>query len=164
MSRFYTVSFSDVTFVAAQDLVTIPGHATKTIRLHRIWCGHNSATLASEQGLYFRVRHLAATVTLGTGGSYAAGSITPSKLDPADAACGVSTARTNDSTDGGGTRSSTSTTATTLFAMGAHLFQGIDIDLGGKIVVSSGAALVFSQENALSGTVKMSGGVLIEEV
>jgi hypothetical protein len=110
------------------------------------------------------LKHLAATVTLGTGGSYAVGSITPSRLDQADAACSLTTARTNDSTDGGGSRASTSTTTTSLYAGGVHLYQGFDFDFGGKLVIASGTAFVMGSEAAVSGTVTMSGGVILEEV
>jgi hypothetical protein len=164
MGRFYVVTFENKTVVAAVDLVTIPGVANKTLRIHRCWFGHGTSTLAAAQGLRVLCKHLGATVTLGTGGSYAVGTITPSKLDQNDAACSLTTARTNDSTDGGGSRSSTSGTSTNILATGVHLFQGFDHDFGGRVQIASGTAFVMGLEAAVSGTVTLSGGVLLEEV
>lgn len=164
MGRFYVVNFENKTINAAVDLVTIPGAASKVVRIHRCWFGHCSSTLAAEQGLRVLLKKLTATVTLGTGGTYAVGSITPSKLIASDAACSISTARTNDSTDGGGSRASTGGSTINILPTGIHLYQGFDVDLGGKVEIVSGEAFIMGLEAAISGTVAMSGGVVIEEV
>lgn len=155
MGRQYTVNFSGVAVSAAQDLVQITGAAGKMMRILKCWFGVTDVTLASAQGMKLRARFLPATVTVGSGGTTG---ITPSKVDPGDAACSSSTCATNNTT-----QATTSGTAIVLMADGAHLYQGYLWQPIAVPVIGPSEAFVFELLSAQAGTVTLSGGVLLEE-
>ena len=163
MARLYTVKFDNLTMQAtAMDLFTIPGPtAGKTLKIKRVEIGCPNVTLATGQGLQLRARYLPATVTLGTGGTGATGGITPGKIDQGDAVSSVTTARTGDSTAGGGSVTSTGGTAVTLGVWGVHLYQGFDRQF--DQLIPNGAAFVFDLESTVSGTVSLSGTLTLSE-
>ena len=163
MARIYTVKFDLLTIQAgAVDLFTIPGpSAGKLVKILRVELGCSDVTLATAQAFQLRARYLPATVTLGSGGTGATGSITPSKNDPGDAACSITTARYGDTIVGGGSVTSTSGTAVTLGAWGMHLFQGFDRRF--DVPLANGTAFVFDCESTVSGTVHLSGVLTLSE-
>lgn len=154
--RRYTFGFENVTVSTAQDLLLLPGPAAgKVIVIERLWVKNVDTTLVAGQDLRLRCQYLPATVTLGSGGT---GSITPSKIDQADAACSVTTARINDTTP-----ATTSGTAVTLLAEGCHLYQGYyspELDF----IVNPSTALSFGLLSTVSSAIKLSGGCLFREI
>lgn len=159
MSRPYVLTFEQVTVTAAQDLCTLPGPAAGQFRISRVWVGASDTTAPTNQQLAVRARFLPATVTLGTGGT---GTITPSRVDPGDAACTVTTARTNDAT----TKATTSATAVTLYENGVNIFAGDNKSWppGKGPIIGSGEALVWELLSTVTGTVHLSGGIEFEAV
>ena len=87
--RLYTVSFSNVTVAAAQDLFAIYS-GVKVLGIHSIALGAINTTVAN---LRLRMRYLPATVTAGSGGS----TPTPRPQVVGDAAA-TATAHANDTT------------------------------------------------------------------
>lgn len=156
MPRRYTVTFSGVTVSAAQDLIQVTGATGKMIRILRCWVGCVDVTLATGQGMKLRARFLPATVTVGSGGTTG---ITPSKVDPGDAACSSSTCATNNTT-----QATTNGTAVLLLADGCHLYSGHQWQPIEPPTVGPSEAFVYELLSAQSGTVNLSGGCLIEEV
>lgn len=156
MGRRYKVTFDDVVVSQAQDLVQITGATGKLIRIHRLWVGNSVDSLPAGQSLRLRGRTLPGTVTVGSGGTTG---ITPSKTDPGDAACSSTTCATNNTTP-----ASTNGTAVVQYARGVHLYNGEDWTFPEPPVVGATSAFVFELLNAPSGTVKMSGGVDLEEI
>lgn len=157
MGRVYRVSFTNVSVSAAQDLITIPGATSKVLRILRTGLGCTNTSLAAGQMLSLRARYLPATVTLGTGGT---GSITPSKNEPSDAICSVTTARTNDFT----TQATTSGTAVVLGVWGSHLWQTFDYVWKTSPVIIPSTAFVFELLGAPTGSVNLSAFVEFEEI
>lgn len=156
MPRIYRVTFEGVAVSAVQDLVFIPGSAAgKLVKILHRWVGCTDTTLPTSQMIQLRERFLPATVTAGTGGSTA---ITPSKNDPGDATCGITTAGTNNTG-----KATTSGTAVVLDEMGVHLYNGFDDALINPYPIANGEAYVFELLGAPSGTVHLSGGVVFSE-
>lgn len=161
MSRFYRVSFENVAVSAAQDLVAIAGATGKMYRVKRRWVGCSDTTLPGAQMLALRERFLPATVTAGSGGTTG---VTPSRIDPGDAACSSSSCATNNTT-----KATTSGTAIILNEMGAYIYHGYDEPWlerpqGEVPVVGPSEAYVFELLFAPTGTIHLSGGVEIEEL
>ena len=154
MGRRYQVLFSAVTVSAAQDLVQITGAAARMYRILRHWVGCGDTSLATGQGLKLRSRYLPATVTVGSGGTTG---VTPSKVDPGDAACTTTTCAINNTT-----QATTSGTAVLVYANGCHLYNG-DVWNYPGVWIGPSEAYVFELLSTVSGTVTLSGGVLIEE-
>lgn len=156
MPRVYNVIFEDVSVAAAQDLVGIYGGAGKMCRIRRAWCGPTDNTLPAAQGLKFACRVLPVTVTPGTGGS----APTPQKTDQGDAAA-TFTARVNDTTP-----ASTNGSAQTCDDNGGHVFNGYErVFVGqGQPTVGPSQAFVFKLLGAPAASLKMSGGVEVEEI
>jgi hypothetical protein len=156
MSRIYRVSFEGVAVSAAQDLVCIPGSAAgKTVRILRRAVGATDTTIPTSQMLQLRERFLPATITLGSGGTTG---ITPSKNDPGDSTCGITTAQTNCTT-----KTSTSGTPVTLWENGAHIYNGFDDPVLNPYPVQNGEAYVLELLSTVSGSVHLSGYVEFEE-
>jgi hypothetical protein len=156
MGRIYRVTFDNVSVSAAQDLVFIPGATGKMIRILHRWVGSTDGNIPTAQMLQLRERFLPATVSLGSGGTTG---ITPSKTDPGDSACSVTTAATNNTS-----KATTNGTAVQLFATGVHIFNGYDDDIDAPYPIGPSEAYVFELESAVSGTVHLSGGVEFEEI
>lgn len=96
MSRIYRVPYTGTlaNATADADLVSLVPADDKPIRLAGWILGQSSETGdAAEENLRITVRHMAATVTVGSGGS----AVTPVKTDQNDPAAGF-TARANDAT------------------------------------------------------------------
>lgn len=156
MARVYRVTFENIAVSAAQDLVFVPGATGKMIRILRRWVGATNTTLVTAQSIQLRERFLPATVTAGTAGTTG---ITPSKTDPGDAACSVSTAGTNNTG-----KATTSSTAVILYETGVHLFNGFEEEWLRPPPVGPSEAYVFELLSTVSGTVNLSGGVEFEEI
>lgn len=154
MSRLYRVTFSAVAVSAAQDLFQIKGASGKIIRILNRWIGATDTTLPAGQMLQLRERFLPATVTDGSGGS----TPTPAKTDPGDAAASF-TALANNTT-----KATTSGTAIVLHETGVHIYNGFDEDHDAPPVIGPSESYVFELLSTVSGTVHLSGGVLIEEI
>lgn len=101
--RLYSMSFSNQTLAAVQDLFALYAGSSRILALQSVNLGQVTGT--SVANLRLRIRRLPATVTPGTGG--AAGVIVPQ--DVGDAAATV-TGRTNDTT-----QATSSTTITDLW-------------------------------------------------
>lgn len=87
--RIYTVTFTNVTLSAVQDLIMVKAGASNPIALLSVELGQITGTSVANQRL--RIRMLPATVTNGSGGSAA----TISKWTASDAAT-AATGRIND--------------------------------------------------------------------
>lgn len=156
MARIYIVTFEGVSVSAAQDLVFIPGSAAgKLVRILRRWVSATDTTAPTGQMLELRERFLPATVTVGSGGTTG---ITPSKKDPGDATCGITTAATNNTS-----KATTGGTAVVLNETGTHIFNGYDDFYINPPLVSNGEAYVFELLSTVTGTVHLSGGVEFSE-
>ena len=153
MPRVYSVTFESVTVSAAQDLVQITGAAGKQARIIRAWVAATNTTAPTAQMLSVRARFLPATVTNGSGGS----APTPRPLDPGDAAASI-TALVNNTT-----KATSSGTATILEENGLHAFSGYDYQFPRQPIIGPSQAFVFELLSTVSGTVTLSGGVLVEE-
>lgn len=154
MPRNYVVTFEGVTVTAAQDLIQLTGAAGKIIRPIRAWVKNTDTTLATAQMLQTRCRFLPATVTPGSGGS------TPAigKVDPGDAAASFTALANNTS------KATTGGTAVVLDEGGDHIFSGYDNTFNVRTPIGPSEAFVFELLSTVSGTVHLSGGVLVEEI
>lgn len=150
MPRVYTVSFSNVSVSAASDLFFVLGASNKTLRIlgFTVSCPNVSLAVGQDVGLLGSVK---TSASAGSGGT----APTPAKTDPGDAAA-TFTARVNDTSQSTGS-------ATTNFAGGFHLFQGITYVYPAPPVVISGSAWVLANLAAPTGTVSLSGSVSVEE-
>jgi hypothetical protein len=138
-------------------LIFIPGaSSTKMIRIWHRWVGASDASLPAAQMLQLRERFLPATVVIGSGGTTG---ITPTKTDPGDATCGISTAATNNTT-----KATTSGTPLVWWADGVHVYNGYDDTLDSPYPIGLGEAYVFELESAPSPAIHLSGGVEFEEI
>lgn len=153
MPRTYAVTFEQVSVSAAQDLIQISGAAGKTCRILRQWVGSSDTTAPTNQQLALRSRFLPATVTNGSGGS----APTPRPMDPGDAAASL-TALANDTV-----KATTNGTATILEENSCNIFAGYDYAFPRPPIVGPSEAFVFELLSTVSGTVHLSGGVLVEE-
>lgn len=155
--RYYDVTFENVSVSAAQDLVQITGATGKMMFICEMWVGCPTTTLPTGQGLRLRARFLPATVTVGSGGTV---NITPSKIDPGDAACSSTTCATNNTT-----RATTSGTAIVIYQNGVHLYQGERYRFpdAERPAIGPSEAFVFELLSTVSGTLTLSGGVRLGE-
>ena len=153
MPRTYSISFEQVSVSAAQDLVQVKGAAGKTARILRAWVGATDTTIPTGQMLSVRCRFLPATVSDGSGGS----TPTPRPLDPGDAAASITALANNTS------KATTSGTALTLEENGFHIFNGYDYPFPRPPVIGPSESFVFELLSTVTGTVHLSGGVLVEE-
>ncbi len=153
MARKYRILFENVSVSAAQDLVGIIGATGKMVRLLRCWVNDVDTTAPTDQQLRLRVRILPATVTAGSGG----GAFTPAKVDPGDAAA-TFTARINDTTG-----QTTSGTAVIHDVGGCNVKGGYDQYFPEKPPIGPTSGAVFELLSTPSGTLKLSGGMLVEE-
>jgi hypothetical protein len=154
MPRTYRVTFEDVSVSAAQDLVLVVGATGKLVRIIKAWVGEGSTTAPTDQQLKLRCRYLPATVTNGSGGG--AGAL--AKLDQGDAAASI-TARINDTT-----KATTSGTAVVLDEAGVNVKAGYETYFTQRPTVPASTAFVFELLSTPSGTLKLSGGVEVEEM
>ena len=155
MPRRYNVTFDGVAVTLPQDLVTVYGAAGKMLRILRCWVGATNTTAPTDQQIQLRMRYLPVTLTNGTGGT----APTPSRTDPGDAAASF-TARVNDMT----TKTSSSGTVVIVEANGANIKGGYDTMLPAPPYIGPSEAFVFELLSTVSGTVNLSGGVLVEEM
>lgn len=153
MPRTYSISFEQVAVSAAQDLVQVNGASGKIARILAVSVGSSDTTAPTNQQLALRCRFLPATVTNGSGGS----TPTPQPLDPGDAAASIS-ALANSTT-----KATTSGTAKTLKEAGANIFAGFDYQFPRPPVIGPSESFVFELLSTVSGTVHLSGEVLVEE-
>lgn len=156
MPRIYRQTFSGVTVSAAQDLVFIPGAAGKMLEILRVWVSCPDTTLAAAQDISLRARFLPAPVTPGTGGTTGA---TPTKNDPGDATCSITTAGANNTG-----KATTSGTAVVILSDGCHLYQGFNHRFENPPPIGPSEAFVFELLSTVSGVVTLSGGVEFSEI
>lgn len=154
MPRVYSVTFEGVSVSAAQDLVQIKGASGKMLRILRQWVGCTNTTAPTNQQLSLRSRFLPATVTDGSGGS----TPTPQPVDPGDAAA-TFTSLANDTV-----KATTNGTAKTLEENSCNIFAGYDYTFPKPPLVGPSQSFVFELLSTVSGTVTLSGGVLVEEL
>jgi hypothetical protein len=154
MPRVYVVAFEAVAVTAVQDLIQITGAVGKIVRPIRAWVKATDTTLPTGQMLSTRCRFLPATVTNGSGGT----TPTIGKTDPGDAAASF-TAMANNTT-----KATTSGTAVVVDESGDHIFSGYDNTLVVRPPIGTTEAFVFELLSTVSGTVHLSGGVLVEEM
>lgn len=170
MPRSHTVTFKGVLVAAPQDLVAIygasiagssssssPGGVTPPLRMLRIlrqWWGCTDTTAPTDQQLQIESGTLLANVTQGSGGSIG----TPQKIDPGDAN-GTFTAHVNDTTG-----AASSSSFTQLEEHGDNVKAGYDYMFPKPPIVGPAEAFVFRLLSTPSGTVHLSGGILLEEI
>jgi hypothetical protein len=155
MPRIYSVTFEQVAVSAAQDLVQITGASGKMCLIKSVEVYPTDTTLVTAQDWALRSRFLPATVTNGNGTS-----ATPQKNDPGDAAASF-TAIVNSTT-----KATTSGTAVTQREWGGHIFAGFAYTwpTGSEPTVGPSEAFVFELLSTVSGTVHLSGTVLVAEI
>lgn len=154
MFRTYTVSTTNVSVSAAQDLALILGATGKMCRLRRVECGATNTTAPTSQQLSFRCRFLPATVTAGSGGT----TPTPQKNDPGNAAASF-TAHANDTTP-----ASTNSTAVLLWSGTANVLAGLDYSFLEPPLIGPSEAVTFELLSTVTGTVNLSITVTVEEM
>lgn len=153
MSRHYKVTFENVLVSAVQDLVQIIGATGKIVKVKEVNVSCVDTSLATGQMLQLRCRFLPATVTNGSGGS----SPTPAAM-AGDSAASL-TAKANSTT-----QATTSGTAVVHRTDGCHLFTGYTYSFPVPVEVGPSESFTFELNNAVSGTVHLSGGALVEEL
>lgn len=159
IGRRYTLNIPPATVAAPQDLAQFNGAANLMYRIIKMWISCSDTSLATGQSLSLRARRLPATVTNGSGGT---GSLTPASLDPGDAACTSNTNLINSTT-----KATTNGTAVIVWEGNCHLYQGLSWDFEASdmhVFVPPSTAFVFELLSTVSGTVNLSGGVLVEEL
>ena len=154
MPRTYAVTFEQIAVSSAQDLVQVKGAAGKVLRILRIFSAATDTTAPTNQQLSLRARYLPATVTDGSGGS----SDTPRPMDPGDAAASF-TALINNTV-----KATTSGTAAVLEENACNVFSGFDYMFPRPPIIGPSESFVFELLSTVSGTVHLSGGVLVEEL
>jgi hypothetical protein len=154
MPRNYAVTFEAVAVTAAQDLIQLTGAAGKIVRPIRAWVKATDTTLPTAQMIQTRCRFLPATVTAGSGGT------TPAKvaLDPGDAAASFTALANNTS------KATTSGTATIVDEGGDHVYAGYDQTFSVRTPIGPSEAFVFELLSTVTGTIHLSGGVIVEEI
>jgi hypothetical protein len=154
MAREYKVTFEQVAVSAAQDLIQVVGAAGKMVLVKAVWWGSTDTTAPTAQMVASRCRFLPATVTNGSGGT------TPAivKTDPGDAAASF-TALANNTT-----KATTTGTATVHDESGDHIFSGYSNIFLKPIPIGPSESFVFELLSTVSGTVHLSGGVIVEEI
>jgi hypothetical protein len=154
MPRTYIIPFEQVAVSAPQDLIQVIGAAGKICRIIQIKAGTTDTTLPTAQMLAFRARFLPATVTNGSGGTTP--SINP--VDPGDAAASI-TALANNTT-----KATTSGTAKVVYEDGDHIYAGVEYTFPVRPPVGPSESFVFELLSTVTGTVHLSGFVLVEEI
>lgn len=89
--RLYSVNFSNVSVVAAQDLINLTATASMALKIHYVELGQK--TIAAWEAKEVTFRRNSAVVTAGSGGA----AFTPRPMNPSDVAA-TFTARINDTT------------------------------------------------------------------
>ena len=152
--RMYSISFTDVSVSAAQDLINITATSGMAFKIHRIEGAQR--TLTAWEAKPLKLVRFPATVTAGSGGS----TVTPVKLNNGDAAATV-TAHANDTT-----AMTTSGTSTVMLTEDFVFLNGFLVvftpDERPVIAPSQGVAL--NLPVAPSGATSMSFTFLIEEL
>jgi hypothetical protein len=153
--RIYSVGFASVNVTAAQDLIMVIAGASKMLELHEasLDC---IVSGTSVQNLAVSFKIMPATVTNGSGGS----APTPQSMMSGDAAA-TFTARANDTT-----RATTSGTARTfktgaLNTINGYIWLPAPED---RPLISISQALVFGLDGAPSGSITMSGNLIVREI
>jgi hypothetical protein len=160
LGRLYTVTFTNVTVSAAQDLFYIKPAADKPVYVEFVSLtvvgGTADAADAQEELLDLRVVRLPATVTVGSGG----GAFTPLPLMSADAAAGF-TARINDTTI-----ATSSSSLQVLHADGMNSRVGFQYLPAPehRLPVSNAAAIVVRLTGAPADAIAVNGTLLAREV
>jgi hypothetical protein len=154
MPREYSVTFEQVSVAAAQDLVQIEGASGKMLRIKRIYVASSDTTAPANQQLALRARFLPATVTNGSGGS----SATPRPFDPGDPSASFSALINNT------TKATTGGTALVLEDNACNIFAGYDYMFPYPPDIGPSESFVFELLSTVTGTVHLSGGVVVEEI
>jgi hypothetical protein len=155
MPRTYRVTFEDVAVAAAQDLIQVKGAAGKMLKVKRLWLGATDTTLPAAQMMKLRARFLPVTVTDGSAGGTPA--IKP--CDPGDPAASF-TALSNNTV-----KATTSGTAAIVEENGFHVYSGYDNSFpNGLSFVGPSESFVFELLSTPAASLKMSGGIEVEEI
>ena len=155
MPRIYEITFENVSVSAAQDLVSLKGGASRTVKIKRMRVAATNTSIPTAQMLELRASLASATLTAGSGGT----APTPRPVDLGDAAA-TFTARANDTS-----KATTSGAFTILEESGCHIYAGYDFSYpqGREPVFGLNEGFVFELLSTVSGTVNLSGGVTVEE-
>jgi hypothetical protein len=152
--RLYTVSFSNVAVVAAQDLFGLLAGASMAFKVH--WIELGQKTLTSWEAKEVQLIRNPATATVGSGGS----APTVQRVNPGDAAA-TFTARANDTT-----AQTTSGTAQTLWSREWEFLNGFFWMPAPeeRPVFAPGQGLRVALGTAPSASMTASGSIMIEEL
>ena len=159
IGRRYVLIIPPSAISAPQNLAQVNGATGKVLRIISQSIACTDSTLATGQNLSIRSRILPATVSNGSGGT---GSLTPSPVDPADAACSSATNLINSTS-----KATTSDSAVIVYEGGVHLYQGHYKNFENEDacpIVRASQAFVFELLSTVSGTVNLAGEVVIEEI
>jgi len=146
--------FEQVAVSAAQDLIQITGASGKIVLVKAAWWGSTDTTAPTSQQVATRCRFLPATVTNGSGGT----TPTISRTDPGDAAASF-TALANNTT-----KATTGGTAIVQDESGDNVLAGYSNVFLKPVPVGPSEAFVFELLSTVTGTVHLSGGVIVEEI
>jgi hypothetical protein len=160
MARVYRVPYTGTLAAAGgdSDLLSLQPADDKPVRL-KGWLIGQSTEIgdAAEENVRITVRHMTATVTIGSGGS----SVTPVKTDPNDPAAGF-TARCNDATV-----STTSGTSTIAEELGWNIRSSPwerYIPEEDRLIARQGEVLIVRLESTLTDDVTGQLTFLVEEL
>lgn len=98
MGRLYSLTFSAVAVTAAQDLFELVPATDKPIRIHEIRVGQTSDAGDAQDEL-LQINIIRGYTSSGSGGT---ATLTPNALDQNDAACGITNAEINNTTQASG--------------------------------------------------------------
>lgn len=154
MGRRYTITFDQISVVAAQDLFEIAPADDKPVRLLSVDIGN--ADGETSEALPFTVQRLTATVTSGSSGA----SVTPTPTDVNDAAAGAACERNNTS------RATTSGSRLILHSEGCNILVGFHYKPIPEEVhrCQQGETFIVGLEVAPGASTKFSGTAVFEEV
>ena len=161
MSRIYTVPFSGTLTAAGtdSDWLSLQAATNKPTRLLGIMIGQISEVGdAQEEGLRLSILRLAATFTVGSGGT----AITPAAMDSTDTVAFGGTARCNDTTV-----ATTAGATTTLFEIGWNLrmapWDWYPVDVRFAPIARAGEGLIVRCQTTLADDATAQFTFIIEE-
>lgn len=154
MGRMYTVQSRGVSVSNVQDIIAAYAGASRVIKVHAVQLGASGQTTVSNLGV--TLKHLAATVTPGSGGT----APTPSKTNPNDAAAAF-TSHIND------TSQATSSGTVFIFADEFNPINGYYWQAprpGQEPEATINEALVFTLDNTPAATLLLNATIWVEEL
>jgi|SRR5579863_2658486 len=154
MGRMYTVQVRGVAVSTVQDIIAAYSGALRQIKVHALQLGASGQTTVANLGI--TLKHLAATVTQGSGGN----APTPTRVNPLDAGASF-TARVNDTTQ------ATSSGIVFVFCDEFNPINGFYWQApvrGHEPEATINEALVLSLDNTPSVTLTMNATLWVEEL